>query len=50
MRPYQVHESECARANGYQNLMFTEVPGASHEAFSERVIAFFASLLSKEQD
>ncbi|MGD0089697.1 MAG: hypothetical protein ABSE73_07235 [Planctomycetota bacterium] len=39
---------KLARENGYENLTFTEVPGADHKPFAEQVLAFFASLLPKK--
>jgi poly(3-hydroxybutyrate) depolymerase len=48
--PQWVDAAKFARENGYENLTFTEVPGASHEAFADRVVTFFASLLPKQRD
>lgn len=45
--PQWTEAANFARESGYENLKFTEVPGASHQAFEDEVIAFFASLLPK---
>jgi len=41
---------KLARENGYENLTLTEVPGAGHQPFPDRVIAFLASLLPKTSE
>jgi len=38
-----------ARERGYENAQATSVPGAGHDAFAGRVVAFFASLLPKSR-
>jgi predicted esterase len=46
--PQWADAAKIARENGYENVEFTKVPGAGHDAFPDRVIAFFSSLLPKK--
>jgi hypothetical protein len=41
---------QYARENGYDNIDVTNVRGAGHDAFADRVVAFFASLLPQKGD
>ncbi|HEY3322488.1 MAG TPA: hypothetical protein VGP72_18645 [Planctomycetota bacterium] len=42
--------SKLAKEHGYEALVLTEVPGAGHQPFPDKVLAFFGFLLQKKSE
>jgi hypothetical protein len=48
--PQWEEAAQYARENGYENIAVTNVRGAGHDIFADRVVEFFASLLPQKGD